>query len=278
MNSIGRIFFTFVAGPFLQVKMATSSMHTVLVVGGTSGIGLAFVRRFHSMGKKVIITGRRKERLASLASEIPGLETYAFDFGNLETAPAEVDAIFTRHPDIDTVFLNAGLQHASNIKDLSSSTDAKVIEEVGVNVTAPMLFARRAVPKLLQSGKPTTLMFNSSGLGFVPVGALFPVYCATKAAVHTYAVGLRQALKGTNVSVVEIVPPFVGDTELGLEYRELVKGLTPLPLKEFEDAVFEVLDTKEAADLKEVSAGSGVSRVEAWRNGTGKILEQGLGG
>lgn len=260
--------------------MATSDMHTILIVGGTSGIGLAFARRFHSMGKKVVITGRREDRLASLAAEISGLQIYALDFGKLDTLPAQVDAIFSRWPDIDTVFLNAGVQYASNVKDLGSTTDAKVIEEVGVNVTAPILFARQAVPKLLarRDGKPATLMFNSSGLGFVPVGMMFPVYCATKSAIHYYAVGLRQALKDTNVAVVEIVPPFVGETELGLEHRDLVKGTTPMPLKEFEDEIFKILDAQKAGELKEVSAGTGVARVEAWRSGIGKILEQGLGG
>lgn len=258
--------------------MATANMHTILIVGGTSGIGLAFARRFHSKGKTVIITGRRRDRLSQLATE--GLQTYPLDFGNLETLSGEVDAIFGKWPDIDTVFLNAGLQYASDIKDLTSSADAKVIEEVNVNVTAPMIFARHAVPKLLHRGddKPGTLMFNSSGLGFLPVGTLFPVYCATKSAIHYYAVGLRQALKGTSVGVVEIVPPFVGDTELGMEHRELVKGATPMPMGEFEDAVFVILDGTEVEQLKEVSAGTGVDRVRAWRDGVGKVLEKGLGG
>lgn len=257
---------------------ATSQMHTILILGGTSGIGLAFARRFHRMGKNVIITGRRRERLSTLAAEMPGLQEYPLDFGNLERIAGEVDEIFTRWPEIDTIFLNAGLQYASDIKDIASTTDAKVMEEVSVNVTAPMLVARHVVPKLLTAQKPTTLMFNSSGLGFVPVGGLFPVYCATKAAVHHYAVGLRQALKGTEVSVVEIVPPFVGDTELGLEHRGLVKGLVPMPLGEFEDAIFKILDDSSAQDLREVSAGSAVARVEAWRSEIGRILEQGLGG
>lgn len=258
--------------------MATQQMSTVLVVGGTSGIGLAFARRFHSMGKKVIITGRRKDRLSALAAETRGLETYALDLGNVGTLPAEVDAIFARWPEVDTVFLNAGLQYASDIKNLASTTDAKVLEEVGVNVTATILFARHAVPRLLQANRPTALMFNSSGLGFVPMGTLFPVYCATKAAVHAYAVGLRQALKDTSVSVIEIVPPFVGSTELGAEHKHLFASATPMPLQEFEDEIFKILDGTKAEALKEVTAGGGTPRVDAWRSGVGKVLAQGLGG
>lgn len=261
--------------------MATSTMQTILIIGGTSGIGLAFAHRLQAMNKTVIITGRRTDRLSALATS-DNLQTFRLDFDKVDTLPSGIDEIFTRWPDIDTVFLNAGLQYASDIKDLGSSSDERVKEEVGVNVTSPMVFARHAVPKLLacaeKSKKPTTLMFNSSGLGFVPVGKLFPVYCATKAAIHHYAVGLRQALQGTGVNVVEIVPPYVEGTEIGPGHRDMLKGMTGMSMGDFVDEVFGVLDEKEAGELKEVSAGSGVPRVEAWRAGTGRILDQGLGG
>ena len=128
---------------------------------------------------------------------------------------------------------------------------------------------------------PFTLLYV--GIGFVPVGALFPVYGATKAAVHAYCVGIRQALKGTNVNVIEIVPPYVGGTELGAGFGEDVvaklKNLTPLPMEDFVREIFEVLDSSEGKDLKEVGAGSAVPRVSAWRSSIGEILvKSGLGG
>ena len=259
--------------------MATLNMNTVLVVGSTSGIGEAFARRFHSMGKKVIITGRRQDRLDALQAELTGLETYNMDIADLSRLPNHVETLFKEHPAIDTVFFNAGIQYASNVKDMASTTDAKVIEEVAVNVTAPMIFARHCIPLLLaQKDKQTTLMITSSGLGFVPVGSLFPVYSSTKAAIHAYCVGIRQALHGTNVSILEIVPPFVGGTNLGLEHRDLVKGLTPMPLRDFTNDIFAVLESTKAEELKEVTAGTAAPRVEAWRSSIGKILDQGLGG
>lgn len=50
-------------------------INTLLIIGGTSGIGEAFARRFHRLGKKVIITGRNQEKLGALSRELPGLET-----------------------------------------------------------------------------------------------------------------------------------------------------------------------------------------------------------
>ncbi|KAK5163563.1 uncharacterized protein LTR77_010512 [Saxophila tyrrhenica] len=220
----------------------SASMNTILIVGGTSGIGEACAKRFHAMGKKTL---------------------------------------FATYPDIDTVWVNGGLQYISDIKDAASTTDARIEGEVSLNVTAPMVLAHHVIPRLIEKKTETTFMITSSGLGFVPVGSLFPVYCATKAAVHSYCVGIRQALKATNVSVLELVPPYVGGTELvqDQEHADKIKGLKPLPMEDFVEEVFEVLEKNAAKDLKEVAAGSAVGRVEAWRSGIGGILSStGLGG
>ena len=122
-------------------------------------------------------------------------------------------------------------------------------------------------------------MITSSGLGFLPVGSMFPVYCPSKAAIHDYLVGIRQALKGTSVNVLELVPPFVGGTELGAEHIGKLKGLTPMPMEDFTDEIFKILAENQTKDLKEVAAGTAVDRVKAWRSGTGEMLKSsGLGG
>lgn len=254
-------------------------MNTILVVGGTSGIGEAFTKRFHSMGKQVIVTGRRKDRLTEMQKTLPSLEVYPFDMTDLPSVPNHVEKLFTSYPNIDTVWINGGLQYLSSIKDINSTTDDKVIEEVTTNVTAPMILARHVIPRLLAQKMETQFMITSSGLGFVPVGSMFPIYCPTKAAIHDYLVGIRQALKDTNVNVIEIVPPFVGGTELGSEHKDKVANLTPLPIDDFVKEIFEVLDNNKASELKEVAAGTAVNRVRAWRSGIGEILvKSGLGG
>ena len=79
-------------------------MHIILIIGGTSGIGEALARRFHRMGKTVIVTGRRKEKLDELKAGVHGLKTYAFDMTDLRSIPTHVEELFTTYPDIDTVW------------------------------------------------------------------------------------------------------------------------------------------------------------------------------
>ncbi|KAF2478868.1 short-chain dehydrogenase/reductase-like protein SDR [Neohortaea acidophila] len=247
-------------------------MNTILIIGGTSGIGEVFAKRFQSMGKKVIITGRRKERLAKLEKE--GFGTYAFDMADLSSAASHVEKLFSTYPDIDTVWINGGIQNHFDVTDVSSIDDKEIEREITTNYMAPVILARHFIPRLLAQKKETQLMITSSGLGFVPVGRMFPVYCSTKAGIHSYLVGLRQALSDTQVNVIELVPPFVGDTEIVQNYDGKVKLPPALSLQDFVKQVFEQLDNTPAKELKEVVAGTSADRVNGWRSGIDPLLKK----
>ena len=254
-------------------------MNHILVIGGTSGIGENFVKRFHEMGKNLIVTGRRENKLKEMEKSLPGLDTYTMDMTNLSAVPEDIESLFDNYPNIDTVWVNGGLQYAASIKDASSTTDERISEEITLNVTSPMVLGRHIIPRLMKQTGETNFMITGSGLGFVPSGNLFAVYCATKAAVHSYLVGIRQALKDTNVNVLELVPPYVGGTELGAEHADKLTGATPMPMEEFTNDIFKILDGSQAKDLTEISAGTGQPRVDAWRSGIGPMLvSMGLGG
>ncbi|KAJ9623373.1 hypothetical protein H2204_011189 [Knufia peltigerae] len=250
---------------------ATSTMKTILIVGATGGIGESFARRFHSMGKKVIVTGRRAERLQALKSELPGLETYTMDNTDIGSLPAHVKTLTTQYPDIDTVWVNSGIQFVFDFKTAASvEDDAKVSREITTNVTAPMILARHFVPFLLKRPDHGTFMITSSGLAFVPMGA-FPIYCPTKAFVHHFMVGLRQQLIGTNITVIEIAPPYVA-TDLDAAHKP-TDIPAPMPLAEYTDKTFEILNGKPATEIKEVGVGFAAMGAEAWRGAFGGILE-----
>lgn len=158
----------------------------------------------------------------------------------------------------------------SSIKDMSSTTDEGIINEVTTNITGPMILARHLVPRLLAKKSPTNFLFTSSGLAYVPNGH-FPIYCASKAYVHHFMVAIRQTLQGSNVNVIEIVPPFVRNDFLA-QQADMVKNVPAMTMQEFTDGVFEILDNKKAEDLKEVAAGTAKARVEAWRSSIGAML------
>lgn len=251
--------------------MASASITTILIIGGTSGIGAAFARRFHSKGKQVIVTGRRENRLQALRDELPGLETYVMDNTDLAALPGHVDTLTSKYPDIDTVWINSGVQHSYTFADITTSSDAQVVDEVTTNVTAPLILARHFIPYLLSLNVEANFIITSSGLAFVPMG-IYPIYCPTKALIHHFLVGLRQQLKDSMVNIIEIDPPYVA-TDLDANHR-LADAPPPMPLDEFTDKTFAILDQQAAKELKEVAVGFAAMGVNAWRQSIGEILNK----
>lgn len=246
-------------------------MNVILVIGGSGGIGASFTKRFHSMGKKVIVTGRSESKLNELKTSLSGLETYTMDMTDLSALPSHVEALIKQHPDIDTVWINGGIQHSFQFADPSTSSDEKIRREIDTNVTAPMILARHFVPFLLNKGTTTNFMITSSGLAFVPVG-IYPVYCPTKAFIHHFLVGLRQQAAGTKLNVIELAPPRV-ETDLDAAHKEST-SMPAMPLNEYTDKVFEQFDKNEAEDLKEVGVGFAQGGIDAWRGSIGAMLEK----
>ena len=252
-------------------------MNTILVLGGTGGIGEAFARRWASMGKKVIVTGRRQDRLDALKKEVSAFETYAMDNSDFAALGKHTKAILSKYPDIDTVWVNGGIQYSFSFKEAEKWSDDKIIQEMNVNTTGPILLARHFMPHLLSLKKETNFMITSSGIAFVPAG-MYPVYSATKGGVHHFMVALRQQMKGTNVNVIEIAPPYVS-TELDTAHKDAAGEMEPMPLQEYTDESFEILDNNNAKDLKEVAVGFAAMGAQAWRGSIGATLEQlGMGG
>ena len=200
---------------------------------------------------------------------------------DFQTLPTKVTELTASFPTIDTVFLNAGIMNSPSFADPSTSTNASIAAEITTNLTAPIILTRLLLPHLLAlNPKPASLLFTSSGLGFVPIG-FYPVYCPTKAGIHSFCVTLRQQLNpnpSNNVAVVEIVPPYV-DTALDAGFRGRVnealgdKAPKPMGLDEYMDATMETLQGSDARDLKEVAVGFAEMGVSTWRASFGKVLE-----
>jgi uncharacterized oxidoreductase len=191
-----------------------TSGNTVVITGGTSGIGLAFAEEFHKMGNTVIICGRREDRLKEISKRLKGIVVKNCDVSLKEEREAFANWAITNYPDTNILINNAGVQLASGF--LQGVDMAKVETEIATNLIAPIHLSSLFIKHLVQ--KPNPVIINiSSGLAFVPL-AFMPIYCATKAAVHSFTLSLRFQLKNTPIKVFEIAPPAV-DTELGHDRR-----------------------------------------------------------
>ena len=229
--------------------------NTVVITGGTSGIGRAFAGEFHRLGNKVLICGRREERLKEVAQQFPGIITRVVDVGIEAERNSFSGWIITNHPETNIFINNAGVQYLFNFAKQADIT--KVRQEVEINLLAPLHFSSLFSAFLAEKHNGAFINI-SSGLAFVPL-AFVPVYCATKAAIHSFTLSLRHQLKDTRVKIFEIAPPAV-DTELGSERRtDKTQTHGGMPVEEF---------------LKEAMAALAADRYEAMIGGAVGLREK----
>lgn len=184
--------------------------NTILVTGGATGIGFALARQLSERGNRVIVCGRSEEALSKAKAQVPALITRPCDIANTESRQSMVEWLNTNHPGLNVVINNAGVQYRRNFKDGEALENIE--QEIAINVTAPIRLIAEILPALKR--QPQAVIVNvSSGLAFAPMADV-PVYCATKAAIHSFTLSLRHQLKTTGIRVVEVVPPIV-DTGLG---------------------------------------------------------------
>ena len=163
--------------------------NTIVITGGTSGIGLGMAERFLALGNKVVICGRRSDRLVELARKHPGLETKVCDVADERHRLDFFRWLNANHADMNVLVNNAGVQFVGAV---GSGLDfTRVRQEIETNAFAVIHLSDLLVP--LIQGKPGATIVNvSSGLGFAPV-AFMSVYCATKAFVHSLTMSMRHS-------------------------------------------------------------------------------------
>ena len=188
---------------------------TILITGGSAGIGLAFALKFVELGNEVIVTGRRQAVLDEVKAKHPKLHTIQSDVAD----PAQIAALAARvkadFPKLDVLMNNAGILLYKNLKATASDL-AGLMAEMNINVGG-VLGTTSAFIDILTANKGTVINV-SSGLAFVPLPPA-PIYSATKAAIHSYTQSLRFQLEETGVEVIEIMPPGV-KTDLTAELSE----------------------------------------------------------
>lgn len=202
--------------------------NTILITGGGSGIGEALAHRFHDLGNKVIVAGRRRDALEQAVAGRPNMAAMQLDMESAEGIADFARHVIAEHPDLNVLINNAGIMRYEAIGARRDLKDAEA--QITTNLLGPIRLIDALVDHL--AAQPDAAIVNvTSGLAFVPLVAT-ATYSATKAALHSYTVSLREVLKG-KVEVIELAPPAV-QTDLTPGQRDAVGYL---PLETFIDQV-----------------------------------------
>ena len=213
--------------------------NTILITGGTSGIGRALAEAFHQRGNQVIIAGRRQALLNEIAAAHPGMRGMQLDVEDPQAVDAFAARIREQFPELNVLINNAGITRREDLTagavDLSAARSI-----IDTNILSVLHLTAALLPTLQQQPN-STIVTTSSGLAFVPLAA-FPTYSASKAFLHSWLQSLRFQLRKTSVEVLELAPPYV-QTELGGPSQ--ATDPNAMPLADYISEVMQVLGDRD---------------------------------
>ncbi len=207
----------------------------------------------------MIICGRRERKLQQAKRKLPGIHIKKSDLAKEVERQKLFHWVTSNFSNVNILINNAGIQRQFDF------TSRKIVEpfpakddEVAINLVAPIRLCALFTPNLSKK-KKAAIVNISSGLAFIPI-AMMPIYCATKAALHSFTISLRHQLRNTAVRVFEAAPPAT-DTELdrsfAAEQENAYRGITT---REVAAAIMEGMRTdneqiiiRQAQDLYEAS-------------------------
>jgi uncharacterized oxidoreductase len=193
------------------------SGNTILITGGTSGIGLELATQLAARDNTVIVTGRNASKLDAVRKSLPNVHAVESDASD-PTAIVDLYGYVAAHSaNLNVLINNAGIMRKIDLHSCGSDL-RDLTREIEIDLNGPIRMTVQFLP-LLKAQKTAAVINISSGLAFVPL-AISPIYCAAKAAIHSFTQSLRLQLKDTNVTVFEVAPPitetplFQGDMSL----------------------------------------------------------------
>jgi uncharacterized oxidoreductase len=166
---------------------------------------------FVQRGSTVIICGRNEDKLIAAQANYPQLITYVCDVANAAERISMCRWLNQEFPQLNVLVNNAGIQRRG-LELRQEEAWETLAEEITINLEAPIHLSMLIIPQLMNQENPAIINVTS-GLAFVPL-AIAPIYSATKAALHSFTLSLRQQLSDTPIAVLEIIPPAV-NTDLG---------------------------------------------------------------
>ncbi len=194
--------------------MEIDNKNTILITGGASGIGYEFAKQLCETNS-VIITGRNKQKLEKAKEELKNIHIFECDVANPNEVKALYEKISIEFPKLNILINNAGLMNKLDLQEELSYEE--LTKEMNTNFNGSVYMTTQFLP-LLKKQKMASIINITSALAFVPM-AYSPIYCASKAALHSFTKSLRIQLKDTNIKVFEIAPS-VTKTAMGDSFSE----------------------------------------------------------
>lgn len=180
--------------------------NVILITGGTSGLGLEMAKRFSGLGSQVIICSRNPEKLEETRKLVPGVEVYRCDISN-EAERLQLHRHIMEHfPKLNVLINNAAIVYKADFLNDEESY-RKALEEINTNLIGPIHLSRLFLSHLVT--QPDAALINiTTGLVYVP-RSVYPIYNATKSALHSFTRVLRHQLQDKPVKVIEVLFPVV---------------------------------------------------------------------
>ncbi len=180
--------------------------NTILIVGGTSGIGKELAKSLHALDNRVIVAGRRQELLNEMIADHPGISGIPVDVNDPVSLANFTFEVRTRFPEVNVLFANAGISRSEDMtsKDWNTAEAEHIIE---TNILGVLRVIGAVLP-MLKDKENAAIVATSSNLAFMP-RADFPTYCASKAFLHSWLQSLRHQLRHDAIEVLELAPPYV---------------------------------------------------------------------
>jgi uncharacterized oxidoreductase len=180
------------------------SNSTVIITGGSSGIGFEMCRQLIDKGNKVITCSRSLKKLTAAQKQLPDLTIYQCDITQESECKTFADWIITNHPDTNVLINNAAIVSQTNFTEDSSILE-KMKEEMETNLLAPIRLIKLLYPVLIKNNH-SKIINITTGLVYVP-RTIYTFYNASKAALHSFTQVLREQLK--EIKIIEVLFPAV---------------------------------------------------------------------
>lgn len=207
--------------------------NTILITGGSAGIGFELAKQFSQLGNKVLITGRNEEKLKKAADQLENVVPISGDVTSSESTDQLVAQIKEQHPELNMVINNAGYTDVYQL-DVNANAASKASREMETNYLSIVSLTEKLLPTLLQNENASVVNVTSI-VAYYPQKML-PTYTASKAALKAYTDVLRETFED-RLNVFELIPPLVNT-----DFSKEIGGENGIPPKEVADELLVALE------------------------------------